>query len=171
MHAHSPQHVILCFHMAFSFFISSDPFLTAQRVPSSLFLASHWVSEPHTCPVDPAHTSQIRATQSSGRSCKASREPLRAALLPGVQWCAHPTSSEASLQRNLQPLMPRRRKRRYNHLSTYREPLNFFWSSQGYQAPPTNLNTSWLNRLQWSTRPWPQKVTATLCPPALQQGR
>lgn len=28
----------------------------------------------------------------------------------------------------------------------------------------------WLNRLQWSTRPWPQKVTATSCPPALQQG-
>ena len=28
----------------------------------------------------------------------------------------------------------------------------------------------WLHRLQWSTRPWPQKVTATSCPPALQQG-
>ena len=28
----------------------------------------------------------------------------------------------------------------------------------------------WLNRLQWSAWPWPQKVTVTLCLPVLQQG-
>lgn len=54
-------------------------------------------------PCGPRPHTQIRATWSSGRSCEVGRKPLQAALLPGVQWCAHPTSSEGSLKRNLQP--------------------------------------------------------------------
>lgn len=118
-------------------------------------------------PCGPRPHTQIRATWSSGRSCEVGRKPLRAALLPGVQWCAHPTSSEGSLKRNLQPASTM--KEEVQSSSYILGTTEHLWEPQ-YQAPTTNCKHMWLNRLQWSTRPWPQKVTATSCPPALQQG-
>lgn len=121
---HSLQHEFFAFIWHFPFFISSDPFLTAQRVPSSLFLASHWVSEPHTCPVDPAHTRRSephRAPAEAARRAENLCEQLCSRVSSGVLTPLH----QRHLCKEIYNL-PRRRKRRYNHLSTYREPLNFF---------------------------------------------